>query len=108
MAAAAAASCTSNAVSYRDLLRTMEDIERRQRIAAAQGDDTDVLAVSRRGAAGGGESVSLARRARGGSARILWEDLDPFDAKEFVTSLLKQLYLEAEYLSEAIPRAGRI
>jgi excinuclease UvrABC nuclease subunit len=26
------------------LLRTLEDIEERQRIAAAQGDDTDVLA----------------------------------------------------------------
>src|SRR6202007_312178 len=32
------------AASYRDLLRTLEDIEERQRIAAAQGDDTDVLA----------------------------------------------------------------
>jgi excinuclease ABC subunit C len=31
-----------------------------------------------------------------------WEDLDPFDAKEFVTSLLKQLYLEADYLPKAI------
>src|SRR6202051_5188993 len=32
------------AAGYRDLLRTLEDIEERQRIAATQGDDTDVLA----------------------------------------------------------------
>src|SRR2546430_12435984 len=32
------------AAAYRDLLRTLEDIEERQRIASAQGDDTDVLA----------------------------------------------------------------
>jgi excinuclease ABC subunit C len=31
-----------------------------------------------------------------------WEELEEFDAQEFVTSLLKQLYLEAEYLPKAI------
>ena len=31
-----------------------------------------------------------------------WEDLEEFDPQEFVTSLLKQLYLEAEYLPKAI------
>jgi len=32
------------AASYRDLLRTLTEIEERQKIAAAAGDDTDVLA----------------------------------------------------------------
>jgi excinuclease ABC subunit C len=31
-----------------------------------------------------------------------WEELEEFDPQEFVTSLLKQLYLEAEYLPKAI------
>ena len=31
-----------------------------------------------------------------------WEDLEAFDPQEFVVSLLKQLYLEAEYLPKAI------
>src|SRR5258708_6853141 len=31
-----------------------------------------------------------------------WEDLEQFDAAEFVPSLLKQLYLEAEYLPKMI------
>jgi len=31
-------------------------------------------------------------------AANLWEELEEFDPQEFVPSLLKQLYLEAEYL----------
>src|SRR5947207_5472934 len=31
-----------------------------------------------------------------------WEDLEEFDPKEFVPSVLKQLYLEADYLPKAI------
>src|ERR1700758_496691 len=42
MAAAAEQELFEQAAAYRDLLRTLEDIEERQRIAAAQGDDTDV------------------------------------------------------------------
>ena len=44
MTAAAEQELFEQAAAYRDLLRTLEDIEERQRIAAAQGDDTDVLA----------------------------------------------------------------
>src|SRR5271166_5131854 len=44
MLAAAESERFEEAASYRDLLRTLDDIEERQRIASAQGDDTDVLA----------------------------------------------------------------
>src|SRR6202171_1275293 len=44
MAAAAEQELFEQAAAYRDLLRTLEEIEERQRIAASQGDDTDVLA----------------------------------------------------------------
>ena len=43
MMAAAEKELFEQAAAYRDLLRTLEDLEERQRIAAAQGDDTDVL-----------------------------------------------------------------
>jgi excinuclease ABC subunit C len=102
MKAAAASELYEQAASYRDLLRTMEDIEERQRIAAAQGDDTDVLAYHEEAPLVAANLFHL----RGGRVvdrrEFYWEDLDPFDAKEFVTSLLKQLYLEAEYLPKAI------
>jgi len=90
------------AASYRDLLRTMEDIEERQRIAAAQGDDTDVLAYHAEPPLVAANLFHL----RGGRIvdrrEFYWEDLEEFDATEFVVSLLKQLYLEAEYLPKAI------
>src|SRR3984893_5769921 len=44
MAVAAEQELFEQAAAYRDLLRTLEEIEERQRIAASQGDDTDVLA----------------------------------------------------------------
>jgi excinuclease ABC subunit C len=90
------------AASYRDLLRTLEDIEERQRIAATQGDDTDVLAYYAEPPLVAADLFHL----RGGRVvdrrEFYWEELEEFDPKEFVPSLLKQLYLEAEYLPKAI------
>jgi excinuclease ABC subunit C len=83
-------------------LRTLEDIEERQRIAAAQGDDTDVLGYF--------AEVPLAAanifHLRGGRVvdrrEFYWEDLETFDPREFVPALLKQFYLEAEFLPKRI------
>jgi len=90
------------AAAYRDLLRTLEDIEERQRIAATQGDDTDVLAYYAEPPLVAANLFHL----RGGRVvdrrEFYWEDLEEFDPQEFVPSLLKQLYLEAEYLPKAI------
>jgi len=102
MTAAAQKELFEQAAAYRDLLRTLEDIEERQRIAAAQGDDTDVLAYYAEPPLVAANLFHL----RGGRAvdrrEFYWEDLEEFDPQEFVPSLLKQLYLEAEYLPKAI------
>src|SRR6266704_559437 len=102
MTAASEKELFEQAAAYRDLLRTLEDIEERQRIAAAQGDDTDVFAYY-------AEQPLVAANLfhlRGGRVvdrrEFYWEDLEEFDPREFVPSLLKQLYLEAEYLPKAI------
>jgi len=102
MTAAAEKELFEQAAAYRDLLRTLEDIEERQRIAAAQGDDTDVLANYAEPPLVAANLFHL----RGGRVvdrrEFYWEDLEEFDPQEFVPSLLKQLYLEAEYLPKAI------
>jgi excinuclease ABC subunit C len=102
MTAAAEKELFEQAAAYRDLLRTLEDIEERQRIAAAQGDDTDVLAYYAEPPLVAADLFHL----RGGRVvdrrEFYWEDLEEFDSQEFVPSLLKQLYLEAEYLPKAI------
>lgn len=102
MQSASAEERFEQAAAYRDLIRTIEEIDERQKIAAAQGDDTDVLAYY-------AEPPQVAANLfhlRGGRVvdkrDFYWEDLEEFDAKEFVPSLLKQLYLEAEYLPRII------
>ncbi len=90
------------AASYRDLLRTLEEIEERQKIVAAAGDDTDAIAWH---AEPPNVAVNLFH-IRGG--RVLdrrdfyWEDMEEFHAPEFLTSLLKQLYLDSAYLPRYI------
>lgn len=102
MTAAAEKELFEQAAAYRDLLRTLEDIEERQRIAAAQGDDTDVLAYHAEPPLVAADLFHL----RGGRVvdrrEFYWEELEEFDPQEFVPSLLKQLYLEADYLPKAI------
>ena len=90
------------AAGYRDLIRTLGEMEERQKIAAASGDDTDVLAWY-------AEPPNVAANLfhlRGGRVvdrrDFYWEDLDEFDPAEFQASLLKQLYLDASYLPRYI------
>src|SRR6267154_1029201 len=102
MAAAAEQELFEQAAAYRDLLRTLEDIEERQRIAAAHGDDTDVFAYYAEPPLVSANLFHL----RGGRVvdrrEFYWENLAEFDPHEFVPSLLKQFYLDAEYLPKAI------
>ncbi|MBI3484721.1 MAG: excinuclease ABC subunit UvrC, partial [Acidobacteria bacterium] len=90
------------AATYRDLIRTLEEIAEKQKIAAAAGDDTDVLAWY---AEPPQVAVNLFH-LRGGRVMdrrdFYWEELEEFEPAEFLTSLLKQLYLEAEYLPRLI------
>jgi excinuclease ABC subunit C len=90
------------AAGYRDLLKTLEEMEERQKIASAEGDDTDVVAWYT-------EPPQVAVNVfhlRGGRVvdrrDFYWEDLPEFDAAEFLPSLLKQLYLDAAYLPRFI------
>jgi len=102
MLSASAGERFEEAASYRDLLRTIEDIEERQRIASAQGDDNDVLAYYAEPPLVAANLFHL----RGGRVvdrrEFYWEEMGEFDPHELVNSLLKQLYLEAEYLPKMI------
>lgn len=90
------------AAGYRDLLRTLDEMEERQKIAAAEGDDTDVIGWY---AEPPQVAVNLFH-LRGGRVvdrrDFYWEELEEFDPAEFLPSLLKQLYLDAAYLPRYI------
>ena len=94
--------------SYRDLLRTIEEMEERQKIAAAEGDDTDVLAWY---AEPPQVAVNLFH-LRGGRVvdrrDFYWEDLEEFNPAEFLPSLLKQLVSGGGLPAALHPRAHRL
>jgi excinuclease ABC subunit C len=87
---------------YRDLLRTLAEMEERQKIAAAEGDDTDVIAWYAEPPQAAVNLFHL-RSGRVVDRRdFYWEDQAEFNPAEFLPSLLKQLYLEAAYLPRYI------
>ena len=90
------------AAGYRDRLRTLREMEERQKIAAAAGDDTDVIAWY---AEPPQVAVNLFH-LRGGRVMdrrdFYWEDQEVFAPKEFLSSLLKQVYLDSRYLPRYI------
>jgi excinuclease ABC subunit C len=90
------------AAGYRDLLHTLTEMETRQKMAAAEGDDTDVLAWY---AEPPQVAVNLFH-IRGGRVvdrrDFYWEEMDEFVPEEFLPSLLKQLYIDAAYLPRYI------
>ena len=102
MMAASAQERFEEAAAYRDLLRTMEDIEERQRIAAAQGDDTDVVGYYAEPPFVAANIFHLRAGRIVDRREFYWEELEDFEPHEFVASLLKQLYLESEYLPKKI------
>jgi len=97
IAAAAETERFEEAAQLRDLMRTVEEIEEKQKIASAEGNDTDVLAWHAEPPL---VAVNLFH-LRGGRVvdkrDFYWEDLDHFSPAEFLPSLLKQIYLDAAY-----------
>jgi excinuclease ABC subunit C len=100
------------AAKYRDLISTVEDLQERQRIAAAEGDDTDVFGFHF-------ENEMLAVNLfhlRGGKIldrrEMFWEELPEIEAVEdavpgfnpgaFFSALLKQVYIDQQYVPKTI------
>jgi excinuclease ABC subunit C len=108
MAAAAEAQQYELAAKYRDLISTLTLLEQKQRIAAVEGDDADVFGYHY-------ENEMLAVNLfhmRGGKIvdkrEFFWEELTElmgdgsFEPGEFFSSLLKQVYLDQQYVPHTI------
>lgn len=90
------------AAAMRDLISTVEEVEQKQKMATAEGDNTDIFAFY---AEPPFVAVNLFH-VRNGSIvdrrELFWEDQEEFDAPEFFSSLLKQIYLNQEYVPSRI------
>jgi excinuclease ABC subunit C len=87
-----------DAARYRDQIMTVEELRERQKMAAWSGQEADILGFHQEGPL---LAVNLFH-LRGGRVldrrEFFWEDLERFHAGEFFSSLLKQIYLDQQYL----------
>ncbi len=82
------------AAALRDLVATVEEVEERQKMAAASGDNTDILAVHAEPPLVAANLFHLRNGRIVDRREFFWEDRSDFDASEFVSGLLLQLYAD--------------
>jgi excinuclease ABC subunit C len=86
------------AASLRNLLTTVREMEQRQKMAAVEGDDTDIFAYYAEPPL---VAVNLFHLRRGkivDRREFFWEDQQDFHPSEFFQALLKQVYLNSKYV----------
>jgi len=102
MEAAAADMRFEEAAGLRDLLTTVEEIEERQKMAAASGDDVDIFAAYAEPPLVALNLFHLRNGRIVDRREFFWEDQQDYDEPQFFSSLLKQMYLDQQYIPGAI------
>jgi excinuclease ABC subunit C len=102
MEAASAEMRFEEAASLRDLLATVEEMDERQKMAAATGDDTDILACHAEPPLVALNVFHLRNGQIVDRREFFWENQEEFDEPEFFSSLLQQLYLDTQYIPSEI------
>jgi excinuclease ABC subunit C len=90
------------AANLRDLISTVEEMEEKQRVAAAQGDDADIFAFHAEPPL---IAVNLFHLRNGrivDRREFFWEDQLEFDVADFFSALIKQVYLNQPYIPASI------
>jgi len=90
------------ASALHELLRTVLEMGEKQKMAAAEGDDTDIFAYYAEPPL---VAVNLFHLRRGhivDRREFFWEDQREFDPPEFFSSLIKQVYLNEPYVPNFI------
>jgi excinuclease ABC subunit C len=98
MAEAAEALRFEEAASLRNLIATVREVEEKQKIAAAEGDNIDIIAYY---AEPPSVAVNLFHLRNGkivDRREFFWEDQVDFAPAEFLSALLKQVYLNQPYI----------
>jgi excinuclease ABC subunit C len=86
------------AASLRDLLSTVEEMEERQKMAAAKGDDVDIFAAYAEPPLVALNLFHLRNGQIVDRREFFWEDQFEYDEPTFFSSLLKQIYLDQQYI----------
>ncbi|MBK5293213.1 MAG: excinuclease ABC subunit UvrC [Acidobacteriia bacterium] len=81
------------AAAVRDLIATVEELDEKQKMAAASGDNTDILAIHAEPPLVAANLFHLRNGRIVDRREFFWEDQPEFDQSDFTSALLKQLYL---------------
>jgi excinuclease ABC subunit C len=98
MDAAAEATRFEEAAAIRDLMSTVQELEQKQKMAAAEGDDADIFAYYAEPPL---VAVNLFHLRNGhivDRREFYWEDQIEFNPPEFFEALIKQVYLSQPYV----------
>ncbi|MCL5671758.1 MAG: excinuclease ABC subunit UvrC [Acidobacteria bacterium] len=90
------------AARYRDQLSTIEQLHERQKMAASSGEDFDIFGFHREGPQ---MAVNLFHLRNGRTVdrrEFFWEDLDEPDLGSVFSALLKQVYLDQQYVPSEV------
>jgi excinuclease ABC subunit C len=90
------------AAGLRDLVSTVEEMEEKQKIAAAEGEDIDILAYHSEPPLVAANLFHVRNGRIVDRREYYWEDLFDFQPDEFFSSLLKQIYLDQQYIPSRI------
>jgi excinuclease ABC subunit C len=86
----------------RDLLTTVEEMDQRQKMAAASGDDADIFGFYAEPPLVAVNLFHLRNGVVVDRRDFFWEDQYEFDPPEFFSSLLLQIYLDQQYVPAII------
>jgi len=98
MAAASEEMRFEEAAGLRDLLSTVEEIEDRQKMSAAKGDDADIFACYAEPPLVALNLFHLRHGQIVDRREFFWEDQTEFNEPEFFSTLLLQIYLDQQYV----------
>src|SRR5271154_5843956 len=90
------------AAALRDLISTVEEMEEKQKIAAAKGENIDIFGYYAEPPLVAANLFHLRNGRVVARREYFWEDVFEFEAPEFFSSLLKQLYLDQQYIPSRI------
>src|ERR1039458_5293248 len=90
------------AAGLRDLIATVEEIEERQKMAAAKGDDVDIFAIYAEPPLVALNLFHLRNGQIVDRRELFWEDQLEYDEPVFFSSLLKQIYLDQQFIPAEI------
>jgi len=90
------------AAALRDLLSTVEEMDERQKMAAAKGDDIDIFAAYAEPPLVALNLFHLRNGQIVDRREFYWEDQHEFDQPQFFSALIKQIYIDQQHIPSII------